>query len=188
MYKSDLFSISRLETSDAESLTRMMTSNAERFQKYFPKTLSQNLNVEDSKAYILRKAIENKNKIEFTFAIKDQVSNNIAGLIILKEIDMTERKGELAYAMDEKFGGKGWMTIAVSELSNFAFKKLDLKTLEIITHSTNLASCKIAKKNGYIWKRTLKSEFTPISGSPVDMELYTFQNPNQSKKKISSQA
>lgn len=179
MYKSDTFSISSLELSDAESLTRMMTSNSERFQKYFPKTLSQNLNVEDSKTYILRKAIENKNKMEFTFAIKDNITQNVAGLVILKDLDMTKRVGEFAYAMDEKFGGKGWMTIAVNELTKFAFKELELKTLKIITHRSNPGSCRIAEKNGYVWEKTLKKEYTPINGSPLDMELYILNHPNE---------
>jgi ribosomal-protein-alanine N-acetyltransferase len=184
MYKSDIFSITSLEVSDAKSLTQMMTSNAERFQKYFPKTLSQNLTVEDSKAYILRKAIENKNKIEFTFAIKENESQSVTGLIILKELDMTKKEGELAYAIDEMFEGRGWMTIAVHELTNFAFNELRLKTLKIITHRINLGSCKIAEKNGFVWKKTLKKEFTSINGSPIDMELYTLQNPNVSESKI----
>jgi len=179
MYKSETFSISPLGLSDAESLTRMMTLNAERFQKYFPKTLSQNLNIEDSKSYILRKAVENKNKIEFTFAIKETESQNVAGLIILKELDMTKREGEFAYAMDEKFEGKGWMTIAVNEFAKFAFYEIDLKTLKIITHRSNLGSCKVAEKNRFIWKETLKDEYTPVNGSPLDMELYTLQNPNE---------
>ena len=62
MYKSDTFWITEFELSDADNLSHLMKSNSDRFQKYFPKTLSQNLTIEDSKAYILRKAVENKNK------------------------------------------------------------------------------------------------------------------------------
>lgn len=172
MYKSDVFWITDLELSDAKSLCNMMTSNSERFQKYFPKTLSQNLTIADSRAYILQKAVENENKIEFTFVIKERVSQIVAGIIILKDLDMTEKVGELAYAMDTKFEGKGWMTLAVKELSKYAFAQLDLKTLKIISHHTNLGSCKIAMKNGYVWQRTLKNEHTPVNESPLDMELY----------------
>ena len=172
MYKSDTFWITEFELSDAESLCSVMTSNSEQFQKFFPKTLSQNLTVVGSKAYILQKAIENKNKIEYTFAIKDSLTQNVAGIIILKDLDMTQQVGELAYAMDKGFGGKGWMSLAVKELSKYAFRELGLKTLKIITHHTNLGSCKIATKNGYVWQRTLKNEHTPVGGAPLDMELY----------------
>jgi ribosomal-protein-alanine N-acetyltransferase len=172
MYKSDNFWITDFELSDAKNLCNMMTLNKERFEKYFPKTLSQNLTSEDSRAYILRKTVENKNNIEFTFAIKDNETQNVVGIIILKDLDMTQQVGELAYAMDKRFGGKGWMSLAVKELSKFAFNTLNLKTVKIISHRTNLGSCKVAIKNGYVWQRTLKNEHTPANGSPLDMELY----------------
>ncbi|MFT5435780.1 MAG: ribosomal-protein-alanine N-acetyltransferase [Ulvibacter sp.] len=172
MYKSDTFWITEFELSDADKLCGLMTSNSERFQEYFPTTLSQNLTVSDSKAYILRKEVEIKNNLEFTFAIKDSASKNMAGIIILKDLDLTKKVGEIAYAMDRSFGGKGWMSLVVKELSKYAFRELELKTLKIITHSTNLGSCKIALKNGYVWQRTLKNEHTPVNGSPIDMELY----------------
>ena len=172
MFKSDTFWITEFEPSDAAKLNYLMKSNSERFQKYFPTTLSQNLTVEDSKAYILRKAIQNKNKIEFTFAIKENLTQNIAGIVILKDLDISQQVGELAYAIDKKFEGKGWMTLVVKELSKYAFNTLGLKTLKIISHRTNLGSCKIAIKNGYVWQRTLKNEHTPVHGSPLDMELY----------------
>ena len=179
MFKSDTFWITKFELSDASKLCHLMKSNSERFQKYFPKTLSQNLTPEDSKAYILRKAVENKNKIEFTFAIKDNLTQNLAGIIILKDIDNTKQEGELAYAMDKRFEGKGWATLAVKELSRYAFETLAQKTLKIITHRTNLGSCKIALKNGYVWQRTLKNEHTPTNGSPLDMELYELNDSSQ---------
>jgi len=172
MYKSDNFWITDFELSDAKKLCNMMTSNKERFENYFPKTLSQNLTIEDSRAYILRKTVENKNNIEFTFAIKDNETQNVVGIIILKDLDMTQQVGELAYAMDMSFEGRGWMSLAVKELSKFALNTLNLKTVKIISHRTNLGSCKVAIKNGYVWQQTLKNEHTPINGSPIDMELY----------------
>jgi ribosomal-protein-alanine N-acetyltransferase len=172
MFKSDTFWITEFEPSDADKLNYLMKSNSERFQKYFPTTLSQNLTVEDSKAYILRKAIQNKNKIEFTFAIKENLTQNIAGIVILKDLDISQQVGEIAYAIDKTFEGKGWMTLVVKELSEYAFNTLGLKTLKIISHRTNLGSCKIAIKNGYVWQRTLKKEHTQVNGSPLDMELY----------------
>ena len=172
MHNSKAFHITPLKKKDAVSLYSMMASNAERFAEFFPKTLAQNLNVEDSKEFIVRKTIENKNKIELTFALKESMSEKIIGIIILKELDMTERVGELAYAMDRKYSGKGWMSQAVKEFSAFAFNEIELKTLQIITHKSNIGSCKVAEKNGFIWQRTLKNGYTPTNGNPMDMEVY----------------
>ena len=48
----------------------------------------------------------------------------------------------------------------------------DANSLQIITHKTNLGSCKVAEKSGFLWKRTLINEFTPPIGKPMNMELY----------------
>lgn len=59
---------------------------------------------------------------------------------------------------------------------HFAFDNLNLKTLQIIAHKTNLGSVKVAEKNGFIWKKTLLNEFTPTNEVPLDMELYELYN------------
>ncbi len=81
------FSLEFLKPQDAQSLSRLMISNGKRFQQYLPKTLSENLSEADSKNYIQRKTKQIKVKTEFTFAIKDIDSGDVAGLIILKNID-----------------------------------------------------------------------------------------------------
>lgn len=63
-------------------------------------------------------------------------------------------------------------TFAVKEMSQFAFNKLKLKTLQIISHKTNFGGIKVAENNGFVWQRTLVNEFTPINEKPLDMELY----------------
>ena len=172
MVSSKRFYIAPFHAKDATSLYNMMSSNKKSFQEFFPKTLAQNLSIEDSKTFIDRKTLENKNKIELTFALKEKSTEEIIGILILKELDMTIKRGELAYAMDQKYEGKGWMTQAVKEFSNYAFNELALKTLQIISHKTNIGSCKVAEKNGFVWKKTLKNVYTPVNGTPMDMELY----------------
>ncbi|WP_179214613.1 GNAT family N-acetyltransferase [Flavobacterium psychrophilum] len=71
-----------------------------------------------------------------------------------------------------KFEGKRLTTFAVKKMLEFAFDELKLKTLQIISHKTNLGSIKVAKNNGFIWQKTLLNEFYPTIGAPLDMELY----------------
>lgn len=61
-------------------------------------------------------------------------------------------------------------------MAKFAFDELGLKTLQIISHKTNLRSIKVAENNGFVWQRTLLNEFTPTNESPLDMELYELYN------------
>lgn len=170
--RTEAFSIAPFFTSEAENLSRMMVANKDHFALYLPKTLAQNQTVADAEAYIQRKQREFKQNKEYTFGIKEHISEKIAGIIILKKIDWEKKQGELAYGMCSSFEGRGWMSQSVGLVSTYAFDTLQLKTLQIIVHQSNMGSCKVAVKNGFVWKETLKAEFTPVNGSPLDMELY----------------
>lgn len=166
------FHIALLEDDDAKNLNELMVSNAERFGRYFPKTLSSNLTLEDSERYIVTKTLELESNLGYTFAIKEKATENIAGLIIVKKIDFEIQKAELAYSIGAEYEGNGLVSFAVKEIVDFAFNELNLKTLQIISHKTNLGSVKVAVKSGFVWQRTLPDEFTPTNELPLDMELY----------------
>jgi ribosomal-protein-alanine N-acetyltransferase len=172
MYNIKAFHIAPLDDKDAKSLNELMVSNAERFKRYFPKTLSSNLTLEDSERYIIDKTLELQSHECYTFAIKEKTTENIAGLIIVKKIDFETRQAELAYGIGSQYEGNGLVTSAVKEVSDFAFNELNLNTLQIISHKTNLGSVKVAVKSGFVWQRTLTDEFTPTDELPLDMELY----------------
>ncbi len=172
MDNSKTFNISEMEMKDAKSLQQLMTSNMEHFGKFLPMTLSQNQTLMQSEVYISKKALENKAKTTITFAIKEKSSDAVAGLVIIKNIDLAKKQGEFTYGIGKDFQGWGWTTSAVRKMTDYASKKLGLKILQIITHKTNLGSCKVAEKSGFLWKRTLINEFTPPNGKPMDMELY----------------
>ena len=176
MITSENFIIDKLKRSDANELHMFIINNAERFRRFFPLTLSSNATVEKSAEYIEIKEREIQQKVNFTFAIREIDSQKIIGLIIIKKIDWTKRIGELAYCIGSNFEGKGLVTKAVKAISDFAYNELDLKTLQIIAHKTNLASVKVAQNSNFIWKKTLLNEFTPINEAPLDMELYEHMN------------
>jgi len=166
------FIIDQLKSTDAHQLYQFMVDNNERLHKFFPVTLSGNETIEKSIEYIALKEKEIQEKSNFTFALRERNTQNIAGLIIIKKIDWTKKQGEFAYCIGATQEGKGLITFAVKELSKYAFHELELKTLQIISHKSNLGSVKVAEKCGFIWKRTLLNEFTPTNEKPLDMELY----------------
>lgn len=135
-----------------------------------------NSSLEKTEEYIAIKTKEIKEKTNFTLAVRDENNEQIAGLIIIKKIDWNTKLGEFAYCIGSEFEGKGVTSFAVKEMIPFAFEELGLKTLQIIAHKTNLGSVKVAQKNGFVWQKTLLSEFTPTNGTPLDMELYELYN------------
>ena len=168
----DSFHIDYLKIKDANQLFEFLVTNTERFKRFFPVTISSNSTLEKTVEYIATKNKEIEEKTNFTCAIRETKSNRICGLIIIKKIEWHKKQGELAYCIDSKFESKGLSKFAVKEISKFAIDELKLKTLQIIAHKSNLGSCKVAEKNGFIWQRTLLDEFTPINELPLNMELY----------------
>lgn len=176
MTLSENFVINQLKAKDATTLHLFLLNNTDQLSKFFPLTLSSNKTLEKSVAYIEEKNNEIERKVNFTFAIKELDTQKIAGLIIIKKIDWEDKIGELAYCIGSDFEGKGLVTKAVKAIWGFAYNELDLKTLQIIAHKTNLGSVKVAQKCDFIWKRTLLNEFTPVGEPPLDMELYEHTN------------
>ena len=172
MLLKDLYHIDYFKDSDAIQLFQFLIDNNDRLKKYFPVTISSNSTLEKTVEYIATKNKEIEEKTNFTCAIRETKSNRICGLIIIKKIDWNKMQGELAYCIDSKFESKGLTSFAVDEISKFAIEELNLKTLQIIAHKSNIGSCKVAMKNGFIWQRTLLDEFTPINELPLNMELY----------------
>ena len=172
MINFDNYIIDKICEADTSGLTEFMTSNSKRFQKFFPKTLAQNLTLEDSKKFAFLKSQEHDSKLEFTFVLKDQNSKKIIGLVILKELDWDKKQGEFAYCIDTGFEGKGLITKAVKLLSQHAIDDIGLEILQIVVHSSNNGSIKVAKNCGYKWQKTLLKAYAPPNESPLDMELF----------------
>ncbi len=168
----DGFEINLLHAGDAWKLCDFVVTNTERLKRYFPKTLSQNLNPTLSELYVQHKikAIA-KNEV-FVFTIKHTETRQLIGLVILKELDWNKKQGEFAYCVDYRYEGKGLISKAIDVLSAHAIQNLDLEILQIISHKDNFGSIKVATNNGYLWQDTLKGAFTPTGESPLDMELY----------------
>lgn len=172
IYKSEHITIEFLKPSDALKLNKLLVSNTDRFMRYLPKTLADNCTLESTQNYISGKLEQATKKTEFVFTIKDKYALAMGGLIILKNLDWDLKQGEFAYCIGKKFKGNGWMTEAIKATSTFANSELKLKTLQIITHKTNLGSVNVALQSGFQWKETLENEFTPLNEAPLDMELY----------------
>jgi ribosomal-protein-alanine N-acetyltransferase len=170
------FNISPIQLEDAWSICNFAVANEDRLQQFFPKTLEQNLTPTLSKRFTELKSKQFNNKEEFLFTIKPNQSNEIAGLVYIKELDWEKKQGEFAYAIGYPYEGKGLTTNAVKALSKYAFSALGLQTLQIISHKSNIGSIKVAKNNGYSWVKTLIKEFTPPNSEPLDMELYELYN------------
>jgi ribosomal-protein-serine acetyltransferase len=94
------------------------------------------------------------------------------GGIIVKNIDWSVPKAELAYFIDEEHEGKGITSSAVGWVKDFAFKDLKMEKLYIKFNPQNLGSKKVAIKNCFEKEGYLKKEFRTGQGDLADVERY----------------
>jgi len=168
----DGFEISPIHDGDAWKICDFVVTNTDRLKLFFPVTLEQNLNPTLSQIYVENRVKAFKNKEGFVFTIKQSETRKFVGLIIIKSIDWTIKRGEYAYAIDYNFNGQGLMTKAIEKLTYYAFNELGLETLQIIVHKDNAPSVNVALNNSFKWQKTLEKGFTPTGEQPLDMELY----------------
>jgi len=173
----DSVHVCRIQPNDAWSICDFVVSNEQRLISFFPKTREQNLTPDLSRIFTELKSKEFDTKTEYLFTLKEESSKKVIGLIYIKELDKVEGQGELAYAIDYNFEGKGIISKTVSELTTYAFNNLDLDRLQIIVHKTNIGSIKVAENGDFSWQKTLIKEFAPPGKDAMDMELYeSFKN------------
>lgn len=172
MINFDNFNIGPVQLEDYWGLCNFVVSNEDRLKRYLPKTMAQNQTPTLSKAFVQQKVKQANSKELFLYIVRENKIYGIAGLIYLKNIDWKRKQGEFAYCIGYQHENKGITSKAVGTLSDYAFSELGLRTLQIIVHKSNVSSVKVAKNNGFLWKRTLKNEFTPPNGQAMDMELY----------------
>ncbi|MDG1729656.1 MAG: GNAT family protein [Algibacter sp.] len=161
---------------DGWNMCNFIVANEDRLKSYFPLTLEQNLTPDLSNIFVAKKAKKFEAKEEFLFTLKKNESSKLVGLVYVKEVDWDKKQGEFAYCIDYNFEGKGLITEAIQQLSDYAFDILGLETLQIISHKSNIGSIKVAENNNFTWIKTLKNEFTPPEGNALNMELYELYN------------
>lgn len=164
--------VSKVSLKDAWGICDFVNANESRLSTFFPKTLADNLTPDLANRFVELKTKEFENNLEYLFTVKTNQSRKIIGLLYIKELDWKKKQGEFAYAIDYNFEGKGITSKMVSSLSEYAFGNLDLETLQIIVHKTNIPSVKVAEKTGFQRIKTLKESFIPPHGKAMDMELY----------------
>lgn len=168
----DTYYIEPIQEKNAWNLCDFMVANEDRLKRFFPKTLEQTRTPSLSQQFCEKKVKQFQQKEEYLFTLKEKETHTLVGLIYIKALDWIKKQGELAYCIGYPFEGKGITSKAIELLSDYAFKALNLKTLQIIVHETNISSKKIAQKCNFNWIKTLKNEFSPVGERPLDMELY----------------
>ena len=166
------FEINAISEKDGWRLCDFISANADYLKRYFPKTVAANLTPNLSSIFVQQKVSDFVSGKEYLFTLKELENRKIIGLVYLKELKKSTKEAELAYCIAYPFKNKGFATLAVQKISEWAFTNQQLARLRIIVHKSNIGSIKVAENCGYLWEKILEKEHTPPNEDPLDMELY----------------
>ncbi len=140
----------------AQSLFEIVDRNRDLFGERFP-WVEETKEVEDTKAYIKsRLELFAKDKtLHLTIVYKEQV----VGVLDFMNLNLFNKRTEIAYWLDEAHNGKGIMTRAVRELVNIGINEYGLEKISISCDVTNPASCNVAKRLGFTKEGVLRSHY-----------------------------
>ena len=111
----------------------------------------------------------NKSKNNIILAIEDNKSKKHIGNIKLGPINFHHKTSEISYFIGEKiFWGNGSGTEAVSLLTKYAFKELNMEFLLAGVYESNKGSSSLLKKSGYVLQGRFKKQLINFEGKRED--------------------
>ena len=150
----------------------LIEKNRQRLTMYFPKTLKRIRDLDSTRLFIDLKMNEAAKKEGYWFIVISQKDNRFIGSLVIKDLDLTVPKCELAYFIDEDHEGKGITTKATQWLVSYCFDELDMVKIFVRVNPANEGSKRVALKNGFIKEGYMKKEYRNGYGELTDAEHY----------------
>ena len=166
------YTLRLLQRDDIESLHKLIARNRKRITDYFPATLQSTQELASTTLFAHTKIKQGERKDSFFFVIQDNVHRQLCGVLFIKNIDWVIPKAELAYFIDNDYQGKGIMTQAIGQLVALCFGDLKMNKLSLRIDPDNIASKKVAEKNGFKIEGLLRQDFKMDNGELIDVLCY----------------
>ncbi|HSY76584.1 MAG TPA: GNAT family protein [Bacteroidia bacterium] len=160
------------ELNDAALLLKMVLKDKERLVDYFPVSVGSMVDISSTKKYILEKIQQIERKEAFTFILHDTKVLKPIGVLFIKSIDWRTPKAELAYFIDKEQEGKGITGKALKHIINYGFNTLKMNKLFLRVAPENIASQRVALKNGFAKEGILRKDFKRANGKLTDVYYY----------------
>jgi ribosomal-protein-serine acetyltransferase len=160
------------ELNDATLLLKMVLRDKERLVDYFPVSVGSMVDISSTKKYILEKIQQTERKETFTFILHDTKTSKPIGIVFIKSIDWRTPKAELAYFIDKEQEGKGITSKALKHIIDYSFNKLKMNKLFLRVAPENIASQRVALKNGFVKEGVLRKDFKRANGKLTDVYYY----------------
>ena len=165
-------SIRPIAKEDFIELFNIIERNRKRLLMYFPKTSKAIVDLKTAEKFTELKLWQAVKREQFYFVVELVRTEEMIGSVLLKNIDWTVPKAELAYFVDEAYEGKGVTSKAVQLVVEHSFRELAMEKLYIKFNPENRGSKRVAEKNGFEKEGLLKREFRTGTGVLTDVERY----------------
>ena len=155
-----------------EEFFKLIDRNREHIRKTFPVTAFANSDLEKTHEFLLE-SLETEKKMEgYYFYLRSLETTRLIGYVNIKNINEKIHKCELAYFIDMDYEGKGITTKAVADAVAYCFNELGMNKVFISTSPENMASRRIAEKNGFSEEGLLRQDFRNGNGQLEDIIYY----------------
>jgi RimJ/RimL family protein N-acetyltransferase len=128
----------------------------ERLRAWFPWAAEAELTPEESETtarYIRWRFLTGK---EFQFFLFLQRTNTVIGVCALCNPGWSTPQFEMSYWLRTGYEGQGYITEAVMAVTEFAFRTLGARRVEICCDSLNVGAIAVARRVGYVHEATLQ--------------------------------
>ena len=115
-------------------------------------------------------------QVMLKWGVARRADNMLIGTTTLYNLDFTNRRAELGYALGRKHWGQGYMHEALQALLSYAFETLDLRRLEADVDPRNEASIKSLERLGFQREGFLRERWE-VGGEIQDALFYGLLRP-----------
>jgi len=159
-----------LDIQHKDAYHSLISNNKERLKESFPITV---LNTETaSKTRIYLKNLQENWLQDKGGLLGIWLDTTLIGMVMIKNIDWSIPKCELAYFIGEEFSRKGYATESIQAVLSYCFEDLSFLKVFIRVIATNTASLALAEKCGFVQEGYLKNEYRTGSKELVDLVYF----------------
>jgi len=128
--------------------------------------------IKDSR-YFLNTVAERYKTSQITeWGIVHKIDKKLIGTCGFVEWNISHDRGEIGYALSQKYWRQGYMTEAVMAVINFGFRKMNLNRIEARCQVQNVASSGVMEKVGMTFEGILRQQML-IKGEYWDLKIYS---------------
>lgn len=139
------------DTTLAQALAEYYQRNREFLREFEPEREDAFFTPEHQKTILEQEILsaEQKRGYRFYICLSNEPSRIIGSIGLSNVVWGAFRSAHLGYKLDQVYINRGYMSIAVSLVTEYAFRELELHRIEANVMPKNIRSLRVLEKNGY---------------------------------------